>query len=238
MNTRLCFFCSETILKYRTRVHKVDSLDDFYLNHYTCTAGCPEVSFHFPVVSWQILAQQPIGCHGIPVPPEDPPLGTLHRTRTSGLSPTHTLQYITTTTTTTTTTGHHTQVIHARLTHQNNNGLVSLPQTSFHRRSRLLQSRYRGNSDSRTKCCVVGAPFSGKTWVPFLFSYISRGAEQLSFCCVFRPPFRAGNPRLHSARFGCSSFYGVSLRTQCCLAIHLAPLFYGGDSLTSQPLTF
>jgi len=26
----------------------------------------------------------PIGCHAIPVSPEDPPLGTLHRTRVKG----------------------------------------------------------------------------------------------------------------------------------------------------------
>jgi len=38
-----------------------------------------EIIHHITVVL-AILGSTPIGCHGIPVSPEDPPLGTLHRT--------------------------------------------------------------------------------------------------------------------------------------------------------------
>ena len=34
---------------------------------------------HFTCCVWAIFGSTRVGCHGIPVPPEDPPLGTLHR---------------------------------------------------------------------------------------------------------------------------------------------------------------
>ena len=41
------------------------------------------VLFHPTLVVLAIPGSTPIGCNGIPVPPEDPPLGTLHRNSVS-----------------------------------------------------------------------------------------------------------------------------------------------------------
>ena len=41
-----------------------------------------------------------------------------------------------------------------------------------------------------------------------------RRAEQLCFCCIFRPFSQVGDSRPHSTRFYYLSFYGRALRTR------------------------
>jgi len=72
---RLSSFCLNV---FTVLIYKIDNSNYYCFKH--DAAFCPVVyPFTMLIVSWQFLAQILIGCHGIAVSPEDPPLGTFHR---------------------------------------------------------------------------------------------------------------------------------------------------------------
>ena len=65
---------------------KVDNYSDF---RFSCGAACcleMYISFHFTQGVLAIISSTRIGCHGTPVSPEDPSLGTFHRNSSPSLS--------------------------------------------------------------------------------------------------------------------------------------------------------
>jgi len=71
---------------------------------------------------------------------------------------------------------------------------------------------YRKNSNDGPTCYVVGVASSGKVCV---FFTSLRGAEPLTFCCVFHPFSRVGNFRRHSTWAGCLCFCGILPAMSC-----------------------